>query len=125
MVSGNVINPSRRNLSEAEISLFSKGLTFVPTANKIDRAKLKTEYEEYGRKLWLIWQFRNDEKPFPHQKFRPKSTFNPRSKDTVIERYLTCLTERLLDLDISSKNFNNLTREEHNPFYSLEMTKLS
>ena len=38
-VSSNVINLSRRNLSEAEISLLSKGLTFVPTANKIDRAK--------------------------------------------------------------------------------------
>ena len=38
-VSGNVINLSRRNLSEAEMYLLSKGLKFVPTANKIDRAK--------------------------------------------------------------------------------------
>ena len=48
-VSSNVINLSRRNLSEAEISLLSKGLKFVPTANKIDRAKLKTDLKEYGR----------------------------------------------------------------------------
>ena len=34
------------NLSEAEISLLSKGLKFVPTANKIDTAKLKMELEE-------------------------------------------------------------------------------
>ena len=40
--SSNVINLSRRNLSEAEISLLSKCLKFVPTANKIDIAKLKT-----------------------------------------------------------------------------------
>ena len=65
-VSSNVINLSRRNLSEAEISLLSKGLKFVPTANKIDRAKLKTELEEYGRKLRLMWHFRNDEKPFSY-----------------------------------------------------------
>ena len=38
-VSSNAINLSRKNLSEAEISLLSKGLKFVPTANKIDRAK--------------------------------------------------------------------------------------
>ena len=50
-VSINVINLSRRNLSEAEIFLLSKGLKFVPTASKIDIAKLKTELEEYGRKL--------------------------------------------------------------------------
>ena len=63
-VSGNAIGLSRRNLSEAEISLLSKGLKFVPTANKTDRAKLKTELGEYGRKLRLMWHFRNDEKPF-------------------------------------------------------------
>ena len=38
-VSNNVINVSRRNLSESEISILSKGLKFVPTANKIDRER--------------------------------------------------------------------------------------
>ena len=42
-VTSNVINLSRRNVSEAEISLLSKGLKFVSTANKIGRTKLKTE----------------------------------------------------------------------------------
>ena len=45
----NVINLSRRNLSASEISLLSKGLKFVPTANKIDcekqnQKKLKGNY---------------------------------------------------------------------------------
>ena len=53
-VSKNVINLARRNLSAFEISLPSKGLRFVPRANKIDRAKLKTELEEYERKLRLM-----------------------------------------------------------------------
>ena len=97
----------------------SKGLKFVPTANKIDRAKLKIELEEYGRKLRPMWHFRNDEKPFSYEKFRPKSTFNPRNKDTVIETYLSSLEERLLDIDISSKRFNNLTKEERNALYNL------
>ena len=56
-----------------------------------------------------MWHFRNDKKPFPHEKFRPNSTFNPWNKDTVIETYLSSLEERLLDIDISSKRFNNLT----------------
>ena len=38
-VSSNVINLLRRNLSEAEIPLLSKGLKFAPTANKIDTEK--------------------------------------------------------------------------------------
>ena len=53
-VSKNVFNLSRRNLSPPEISLLSKGLKFVPSANKIDRAKLKRELEKYGRTLRLM-----------------------------------------------------------------------
>ena len=45
-VSSNIINLSRRNLSEAEISLLSKGRKFLATVNKIDRTKLKAELEE-------------------------------------------------------------------------------
>ena len=66
-----------------------------------------------------MWLFRNDEKPFPYEKFRPISTFNPRKKDTVIETYLSSLEERLLEIDISSKRFNNLTKEESNALYNL------
>ena len=102
-VSKNVINLSRRNLSASEISLVSKGLKFVPTANKIVRAKVKTELEEYGRKLWHMWHFRNDEQSFAAD--RPKSSFNPRNKDVIIETYLSCLEQRLLDIEIPSKRF--------------------
>ena len=61
-----------------------------------------------------MWHFRNNEKPFPYEKFRLKSTFNPRNKDTVIETSLTSLGERLLDIHISSKLFNNLAKDECN-----------
>ena len=116
-VSKNVINLSRRNLSASEISLLSKGLKFVPTANKIGRAKLKTEL---GRKLRLMWHFRNDGRSFAADRFRPKSSFNPRNKDVIIETYLSCLEERLLDIKIPSKIFNNLTKEEREALYSLK-----
>ena len=102
-VSKTAINWSRRNLSQSEISLLSKGLKFVPSANKIDGAKLKRELEEYGRKLRLMWHFRNDERTFLIDEFRPKSSFNPRNKDTIIETYLSCLEERLLGIQIPSK----------------------
>ena len=97
-----------------------KGLKFVPIANKIDRAKLKTELEEYWRKIQLMWLIlRKDEKPFPYEKFRPKSTFNSRDKDTVIEAYLSSREERLLSAGMSSKRFNNLTKKELNSLYNL------
>ena len=60
-VSKNVVNLSRRNLTDSEISLLSKGLNFIPTSNTKDKAKLKTELEALGRKLRLKWHFRNEE----------------------------------------------------------------
>ena len=65
-----------------------------------------------------MWHFRNNQKQFAYEKFRPKSTFNPRNKDAVIETYLSSL-ERLLDIETSSKRFNNLTKEERNALYNL------
>ena len=39
-VSKNVINSSQRQLTKSEISLLSKGVKFVPTPKRIDKAKL-------------------------------------------------------------------------------------
>ena len=56
-VSKNVFNLSRRKLFPPEMSLLCKGLKFVPSGNKIDRAKWKIELEECGRKHRLMWHF--------------------------------------------------------------------
>ena len=114
-VSKNVINLLRRNLSASEVSLLSKVFEFC-AYNKIDRAKLKTELEECGRKLR---RFRNDERSFVTDRFRRKSSFNPRNKDVIIETYLNCLEERLLDTEIPSKTINH-TKEERGALYGLK-----
>ena len=49
----NVANLSKWNLNDAEISLLSQGLNFVPTCNIIDKAKPKIELEAFGRMLRL------------------------------------------------------------------------
>ena len=92
----------------------------MPTTIKIDRAKMKAELEEYGRKLRLIWHFRNDEQSRVADRFRPKSSFNPRNKNVMIETHLSCLEERLLDIEIPPKRLTNLTKEEREAFYSLK-----
>ena len=67
----------------------------------------------------------NNERPLSYEKFRPKSAFNPRNKDTVIETYFSSLEERLLYIDISSKRFNNLAKEERNAQYNLRDDPIS
>ena len=118
-VSKNIINLSIRNLSRSEISLLSKSMKFVPSANKINRAKLRRELEEYGRKLRLMWHFRDDERTFSTDKFRPTPSFNPRNKDTIIKAYLNFFEDRLLDIEVPSKRYNNLTKEKRGAIYTL------
>ena len=67
-----------------------------------------------------MWHFRNDERTFTGEKFRLKSSFNPRNKDAIIETYLGCLEERLLDIVIPSKRYNSLTKDERDALYSLK-----
>ena len=95
------------------------GLKFAPSANKIDRAKLKRELEEYGRKLCLMRYFRNDERTFSNDTFRPKCSFNPRNKDKYNWNLFELFGERLLDIEIPSKRYNNLTKEGRDALYSL------
>ena len=57
-----------------------------------------------------MWHFRNNEQTFSTDKFRPKSSFNPKNKDAIIKTYLGCLEERLLNIEIRSKRYNNLTK---------------
>ena len=70
-----------------------------------------------------MWLSRNDERPLSQERFKPISAFNPGNKDTVIETYLSCLEERLLDIEIPSKRFNNLTKYERNARYTLKDDK--
>jgi len=70
----------------------------------VDNTKLIEELETFGRKLKLLWHFRNDESDNPNP-FLPKSKFNSKSKDAAIEIYLLRLEEDKVIL-------SNLTREE-------------
>ena len=66
-VNKNVVNLSKRNLYDAEISLLSKGLNFVPTYNNNDKARLTMEMEAFGGMLGLKCHFRNENKDIhPH-----------------------------------------------------------
>ena len=122
-VSKNVVNLSKRKLSKSEISLLSRGLKFIPTSNTIDKAKLKIELEPFGRMLRLKWFFRDDEKEFNPDKFKPKSTFNPRNKDAAIEIYLSSLDEKPMSIEIPKDKYNNLMREERGALFDLRKDK--
>ena len=86
-VSPNVINLSKRYLTQDEISLLSKGLKFILTPKQIKKALIKEELETYGRKLRLMLHYRNKEREITINPFKKISKFSPKRKDTAIEIY--------------------------------------
>ena len=107
-------------MTEAEISLLSKGLNYCPTPGDIDKSKVKHDLEAFGRRLRLKWHFRDDEEGFSNNPFKKKSTFNPKG-DAIIEIYLSIIEDKILEIS-EQKNayYSNLTREEKQEFENLQ-----
>ena len=47
-----------------------------------------------------------------------------KKSDLIIETYLSCLEERLLDIEIPSKRYKNLINDERDALYSLKVLLL-
>ena len=69
----------------------------------------------YGRKLRLMWHFRNDHREFCFNLFKKKFKFNPKG-DAAIEMCLRHLGEEILSLD-EKISYSNLTKEGRNALY--------
>ena len=78
-------------MSGAEVSLLPKGLKFCPTPNTIGKPILKEYLEKFGRNLRLKWHYRNDNRIFDPNPFKPKSKFNPPRKVSAIKLYVSDL----------------------------------
>ena len=119
----NVVNLSKWNLNDAEISLLWKGVNFFPTCNNIDKAKFKMELDAFGKMLRLKWHFRNENKDIHRDMFKPKSKFNTRNKDAAIELYLSSLKEKLMKVEVPKDKLNSLTKSEQKALYDLKNDK--
>ena len=90
-VSENAVNLSNRKLSQAEVSLLSKGLKFC-----VDKSVVKEDLEKFSRILRLKCHYINEERTFDPILVQPKSNFNPSKTDAGIELYLVHIEEKLL-----------------------------
>ena len=68
--------------------------------------------------LHLKCYFQNDEKESDRNKFKLKSTFNPRNKDAAIEMYISSSEGKLMNFEIPQNKYSNLTREEQSALYN-------
>ena len=68
--------------------------------------------EKSGRTLRFKWHYRNDERTFDPNPFRPKSKSNPSKTDAAIELHFSHIEEKLLFCTKIKHSYYNLTREE-------------
>ena len=82
-----ITNLSSRPLSKEQITVLSKGLTFVPTS-KLDRSKIEQSVQRFERSNRLKYHFKDQGPPIMHP-FRSKSDWIPPRASPAIEAYLS------------------------------------
>ena len=58
--SDTVFNLSKRVPSGIEIKILEKGLDYSPIQRKINEPELRSDFEEFCRRMRLKWHFRNE-----------------------------------------------------------------
>ena len=96
-----VVNLSRRELTDSEVSLLSKGLKFCPTPSDLDRYNLRKDTNDFIRRIRLKEYFFNGdnvEGDFSNvPAFRNKSVWCPeRGRELAIEAYAQAVEEEIL-----------------------------
>ena len=117
-----VVNLSNKTLSDSELSLLSKGLTFVDTPPPPDLGVLVEDLSKFHlsiRRKLAISKFQNDKTPkrpestpFDHSKFKNPSRWNP--PGPVILEHMALLNEaQIIESNkIPKQNRRNMTNAE-------------
>ena len=120
-----IFNLSSVDLSEAEIKLLSKGLSFCPTPHKVDWIEFKADVEDFSRRLRLknikeyfhgreLSQYISDSNPF-----KKKSTWTPdKDRDLGLELFIQLLKNYILNSK-PSKIADNISKSEREALQTL------
>ena len=108
---------SKQCLIEEWISLWTKGLKFLPISKQFNRALLREELENFGSKSRLKWFSCNDERQFNINPFKQKSKFIPRKKWCSYWILFNQLEVEILFLD-KKISYSSFTNGEGNASYS-------
>ena len=119
----NVVNLSDVSLSEAQLSLLSKGLKFCPTPGEPKMDDLRRDLDSFHRKMRWKSFFESKEKdpsesttnrlgPFKHQNFKHPSTAEPQPGPAALEAFALINELELSKTVGTSPSKQNLSRSE-------------
>ena len=120
-VSQNVFNLSDRVLTENEIKVLDKGLSFVPALEKLDRLRVKIDLEKLGRDIKLRMFYQNNLSPSFSEKpaFKVLSSWTPPIRYVQLELYVSKIEDKLININESGKSYPNLSKDEREALKSL------
>ena len=120
-----VINLSTAQLSNTEIKLLSRGLTFVPTPKRINWSEIQADINDFARRLRLKEFFQNNQTNSTNpsdevrKRFRCKGTWAPpNGRDAALDAFISAVENDIM----SSKPRpirNNLSRKERKALTTL------
>ena len=113
------LEKSNRVLTDTEISLLSKGLSFCPTPKYIDHNELEADLDEFARKVRCKWYFKDS----PTDDFSETPAFRTKSKwqppraaiDARIEVFLSRVKEEILSTKAEGSNYPNSLGKKDKP----------
>ena len=112
-------------LSNAEIKLLSRGLTFVPTPRRITWSEIQADLNEFARRLRLKEYFYNPDDitntltNMAHP-FKCKSTWTPPSgKEAALDTFINAIEQDLMSAK-PTRIHDNLTKQERKAIKQLQ-----
>ena len=128
-----VVNLSDHKLNKSEYSLLEKGITFAPTPGEADIAEIHTEVHRFIRRILLKVFFYDDSDdndqvdnsyksaiPKGLLKFKPASTWTPKTTDPTIRAFVHNVQSSLSALKPCSGQVENLTKNEKKSMVDLK-----
>ena len=123
-VSENVVNLSKRVLTNSEIKVLSRGRNLCPTPKEIDKAAVIKDLSELSRRMKCKADFaqNGEARNLSDEliRFKVKSTWKPTRVDPVLDLILKNLEERISFIEERGYNFRNLSKEKRKALKDLK-----
>ncbi|XP_070579506.1 uncharacterized protein [Ptychodera flava] len=127
-----VTNLSSNELTDAQLSLLAKGLTFCPTPNNINMNELNSDIYAFKRRCRLAYEFNSKEKKKEQQKIgetpakegpfpKKKSEYQPApGQSQTLELFLSAVEKDILNESNWKRTWPNLTMPEQRALNDLK-----
>ena len=107
-------------MTDTEIKVLEKGLDFPPIQKKLNEPELRSNFNEFCRRIRLKWHFRDKSERFSEVPvFNLRSRWQPPQGHPCLEVFLSQVEIELFELPKADIEYSNLSREEWNAIRSL------